>query len=189
MTAEGAVSPFQTVGPFFQVLLGAARGRDVLVGDDTAGERVTIQGTVFDGAAAAVPDALIEIWQADSHGRYRHPEDPGQGPRDDAFNGFGRASTADDGSFVFETVKPGRVAGPDGRFQAPHILFSVTARGVLTRYVTRLYFPDEVNSHDPILELIPPSRRETLIAKANGIHRYRFDIRLQGLAETVFLDV
>ena len=183
------IAPFQTVGPFFQVLVGEVRGRDVLVGDATEGTRVTIQGTVYDGAGAVVPDALVEIWQADAHGRYRHPGDQHPGPRDASFTGFGRVATNDAGGFAFETVKPGRVPGPDGRDQAPHVLVSLTARGVLTRYITRLYFEDEAsNADDAILALVPAARRHTLVARRIGAGTYQFDIRIQGSEETVFFD-
>src|SRR5688500_1967024 len=124
------IAPFQTVGPFFQVMVGEVRGRDVLVEAATEGTRVTIQGTVYDGAGAVLADALVEIWQADAHGRYRHPGDQRPGPSDASFTGFGRASTNDAGGFAFETVKPGLVPGPDGRDQAPHVLVSVVGRGV-----------------------------------------------------------
>ncbi len=184
------IAPFQTVGPFFQVLLGDARGRDVLVSEATQGTRVTIEGTVFDGAGAPMPDALVEIWQADAHGRYHHPEDRRTGPVDAAFTGFGRASTDETGGFVFETVKPGVVPGPGGRPQAPHILVSITARGVLTRYITRLYFDGESgNGADPVLQLVPEARRHTLVATHDRENVYRFDIRIQGADETVFFDV
>ena len=184
------ISPFQTVGPFFQVLVGDVRGRDVLVRDGAAGARISVEGTVLDGAGAAMADALVEIWQADAHGRYRHPEDRRPGTADPAFAGFGRASTDDAGGFVFETVKPGAVPGPDGREQAPHILVSITARGVLTRYLTRIYFEDEpANAGDPILQLVPEARRHTLVARRTGDQRYRFDIRVQGSDEPVFFDV
>jgi protocatechuate 3,4-dioxygenase alpha subunit len=184
------IAPFQTVGPFFQVLVGEVRGRDVLVTDATEGTRVIIAGTVYDGAGAIVPDALVEIWQADAHGRYRHPMDRRSGPRDGAFGGFGRVATDDGGRFVFETIKPGRVPGPEGRPQAPHVLVSLTGRGVLTRYITRLYFEDEPsNADDPILALVPPARRSTLIARRTGDKAYQYDLRIQGSGETVFFDV
>ena len=134
-------------------------------------------------------DALVEIWQADACGRYRHPLDPQHGGADPAFRNFGRASTDDNGRFAFETVLPGVVRGPGGRPQAPHILVSVTARGVLTRYVTRLYFDgDARNADDPILQLVPAARRQTLMAVRAGDNRYAFDIRIQGAGETVFFD-
>ena len=185
-----SIAPFQTVGPFFQVLVGQVRGRDVLVGDKTQGTRITIAGTVFDGAGAPMPDALVEIWQADANGRFQHPADTRPGATDAAFSGFGRAATDPSGHFVFDTIKPGVVPGPDDRAQAPHVLVSITARGVLTRYITRLYFADdERTAADPILELVPAARRQTLMATPTAPGRYQFDIRIQGPGETVFFDV
>lgn len=183
------IAPFQTVGPFFQVLVGDVRGRDVLVSDATEGTRVTVEGTVFDGAGAPIADALVEIWQADAQGRYHHPDDPRAAAADPAFRGFGRASTTDAGGFTFETIKPGAVPAPGGGVQAPHILVSITARGVLTRYITRLYFEDErANAADPVLQRVPEPRRPTLVAARQADGRYRFDIRIQGAGETVFFD-
>jgi protocatechuate 3,4-dioxygenase alpha subunit len=183
------LTPFQPVGPYFHVMLrGAPAGCASLVTDQTRGQRITIQGTVFDGSATPMTDALIEIWQADADGRYRHPEDPASASADPAFAGHGRTATDDGGLFSFETVKPGAVTGPNGRPQAPHVLLSVLAPGVLTRYWTRMYFEDEPsNAQDPILQLVPPDRRDTLLARslAGG---YRFDVVIQGVRETVFFD-
>ena len=184
-----AVTAFQTVGPFFQVLLGS-RTPSRQVGDDATGERITITGVLTDGAGAPVLDGLVETWQADAHGRYRHSDDAETASADPAFNGDGWCVTDEHGGFRFATVVPGRVAGPDGRLQAPHILVSVMARGVLTRYVTRLYFEDAAgNMEDSILELVPADRRSTLMARRTAADSYRFDISLQGPNETVFFDV
>jgi len=174
------LTPSQTVGPFFHRVLPFAGG-DTLVEteDGTSGRRVVIEGTLRDGAGGAVGDGLIETWQADAAGRYGHP----------AFDGFGRAPTQADGRFVLETVKPGPVPGPEGRPQAPHLVVGILARGLLTRLVTRLYFEDEANEHDPILALVPAPRRPTLIARRVAEGRYRFDIVLQGDDETVFFDL
>jgi protocatechuate 3,4-dioxygenase, alpha subunit len=179
------LTPFQTTGPFFEFALPFPDG-GMLVTDQTEGERIVIDGVVLDGAGAPLPDAIIEIWQADSHGHYKHPDDePGA-----AFNGFGRVSVNDEGQFSFTTIKPGRVPGPGGHLQAPHIGVSILGRGLLTRLVTRIYFPDEAaNSSDAILALVPAARRATLIAAARGDHHYRLDLILQGVSETVFFDV
>jgi protocatechuate 3,4-dioxygenase alpha subunit len=171
-----------------------SRTKSVQIRDGAAGTRIVIDGTVVDGAGTPMPDAVVEIWQADAHGRYRHPEDPRPQPPDPAFTGYAWAQTRPDGSFTFETVKPGIVPGPapgsDGRDQAPHVLVSVMARGILNRYVTRLYFEDEAaNASDPILALVPADRRQTLIATRTGDSTYRFDIVMQGPNETVFFDV
>jgi protocatechuate 3,4-dioxygenase alpha subunit len=187
MTA--AITPSQSLGPYFDILVrGRAESRQVT--DATAGTRIVIEGQVLDGAGKPMPDALVETWQADANGRYRHPEDPRPQPPDPAFNGYGWAHTREDGGFSFETIKPGRVPGPDGRDQAPHILVSVMARGILTRFITRIYFEDEAaNAEDPILALVPENRRHTLIARRTGEGRYLFDLVMQGTGETVFFDV
>jgi protocatechuate 3,4-dioxygenase alpha subunit len=183
------VTPFQTVGPYFAVAL-RTRTRSVQRGEGAEGTRIVIEGTVVDGKGAIMPDAVIEIWQADARGRYRHPEDRRSQQPDPAFNGYGWAHTRADGSFTFETVKPGCVPGPGGRDQAPHVLVSVMARGVLNRYLTRLYFEDEpANADDAILAIVPVGRRQTLVAPRIDGHTYRFDIVMQGPRETVFFDV
>jgi protocatechuate 3,4-dioxygenase alpha subunit len=167
---------------------GRAESRQVT--DATAGPRIVVEGQVFDGAGATIPDAFVEIWQADANGRYRHVEDRRPQPPDPAFNGYGWAHTRKDGGFSFETIKPGRVPGPDGRDQAPHIAVSIMARGILTRFLTRMYFDDEAaNAEDRILSLVPEHRRHTLIARRTGEGRYRFDLVMQGPNETVFFDV
>lgn len=183
------LTPFQTVGPFFAICLsneGCAR----LGTEQASGRHITIAGTVRDGAGAVVPDALVEIWQANAAGRYAHPDDHQAKPLDLHFTGYGRAPTDDEGRFSIATVMPGRVPGPDDTLQAPHLLLSILARGILTRLVTRVYFEDESsNADDPILALVPTRRRETLIARSEGGNRYRFDLVLQGDGETVFFDV
>jgi protocatechuate 3,4-dioxygenase, alpha subunit len=195
----------QTVGPYFQI--GLARFYvDDLTGPGVSGEIVEIEGRVFDGDAEAVPDGVIEIWQADAEGKYAHSEYSteleniqsnggeakehadayrGQG----AFRGFGRVPTQVDGSFRFRTVKPGRVPAPDGTLQAPHIAVSVFTRGLLRRLVTRIYFPEEPsNAEDFALKLIDAGRRHTIIAKKAGENRLEWNIVLQGKDETVFFD-
>ena len=182
------LTPSQTVGPFFGIL-APARGRVRLRSDGCAGVPIEVAGCVRDGTGRAVPDALLEIWQADAAGRCRHPEDPRRGAADPSFAGFGRVHTDDAGRFAVETVKPGRVPGP-GRLQAPHLLVGLFARGLLTRLVTRIYFDDEPsNAGDPILARVPPDRRPTLVAASQGGRSYRFDVALQGPDETVFFDV
>ena len=186
-----SVTPFQTIGPYFQVMLrDTPRGSGSLVSDNARGQRIAIDGTVYDGAHVPVLDALIEIWQADADGRYRHPDDPRSESADQAFDGYGRAATDEDGRFRFETVKPGSVDGPDGKPQAPHVLVSILARGVLTRYWTRMYFEDETeaNGKDAILQLVPAARRDTLLGRKTGDGTYRFDLVIQGPRETVFFD-
>lgn len=186
-----ALTPSQTVGPFFQDrLLNDAW--NILTGPETEGERIRVEGRVYDGDREPVGDAVIEIWQADADGRYRQAAD---GPEETppTFIGFGRAGTDETGSFCFETVKPGPVAWTVDSFQAPHINVHVFARGLLDHLRTRLYFEDEpANGDDPLLQLVGPERSSTLIGKRSmrdGIAIYRFDIVLQGPGETVFFEV
>lgn len=180
--------PLQTVGPFFaDALLGETRSELVPPDHPSA---IRIHGTIYDGAGEVVPDAMIEVWQANASGRYAHPEDDREDlPLDE---GFGRFSSDGDGTFSFVTVRPGRVPGPDGAsMQAPHIAVSVFARGLLKRLVTRIYFPDEAeaNAHDPVLLSIEdPELRETLVARDEE-DTLRFDIHLQGERQTAFFDV
>jgi len=187
----------QTVGPFYSPAL-LRDARNVVPGTETSPARVRIEGRVIDGAGDPVADALVEIWQANEHGRYNHPLDRRDLPLDPAFTGFGRAGADDDGAYWFETVKPGAVPYDGDRFQAPHLSVTVFARGLLNHVATRLYFPDEpANDADPILALVPPHRRATLIARraesdgneSSGPAVYLFDVVLQGRDETVFFNV
>ncbi len=184
----------QTVGPFFSpALLREDARHNVLTQPETAGERVRIEGRVLDGVGVPVPDALVEIWQANAHGRYHHPADAGPAALDPSFLGSGRSGTAQDGSYWFETVKPGPVAFDGERLQAPHICVTVFARGLLNHLVTRLYFEDEpANALDPILQCVPEDRWTTLLARrepGDEMVVYRFDIVLQGAGETAFFNV
>jgi protocatechuate 3,4-dioxygenase alpha subunit len=186
-------TPSQTVGPFFAIGL-TRKMMNVLVSDRVEGDRIRIEGQLFDGDANAVPDAMIEIWQANAYGRYNHPDDKQEKPLDPEFIGWGRCGTDQTGFFSFETVKPGPVPGPDESVQAPHINVAVFARGMLVHGFTRIYFDDEAaNDGDPILSAIKnKARRKTLIADRKdkgGKTVYRFDIRLQGENETVFFDM
>ncbi len=183
------LTPSQTVGPFFAILV-STRGQETLVTDQTVGQRIVVAGSVSDGAGHPVPDALVEIWQANAAGHCNHPEDPRtQGP-DTTFDGFGRLHADAAGQFSIETVKPGIVPGPDGQPQAPHLVVGLFARGLLTRLVTRIYFDDEPsNAQDPILACVAEARRSTLIATRRDQGHYAFDIVLQGPGETVFFDV
>lgn len=181
----------QTVGPYFKIGLRWLN-RDNLVGEGVSGERVTMQGRVFDGDGVPVPDAILEIWQANAHGRYAHPEDTQDKPLEPGFKGYGRVAVSDEGLFRFATIKPGPVPGPDGNEQAPHLVVSVFMRGVLRRLVTRIYFPDEPrNAADVILNLVEPARRSTLVAKktAGGPGTLEWNVVLQGPDETVFFDL
>jgi protocatechuate 3,4-dioxygenase, alpha subunit len=178
------LTPSQTVGPFLSIGLTWQTGH-LVVPEDTPGA-IRITGLVTDGAGEPVTDAIVETWQADADGRFDHPDDP-RGPSGSGFGGFGRCATDADGHFRIVTVKPGALG--DG--QAPHIDVSLFARGLLDRVVTRIYFPDEdaANATDPLLSSLPPERAATLVAKGAGAGELRFDIRLQGDGETVFLAV
>ncbi len=179
-------TPSQTIGPFFRFALPFERSEQ-LVAPKTPGA-LRIEGRVFDGLGAPVPDAMIEIWQADRAGRYPPSENARHDARPGEFLGFGRCCTDPEGVFHFTTVKPGPVPLPDGRRQAPHLEVSVFARGLLRRLVTRMYFPDEeaANLADPVLLAIrSPAVRSTLVARARG-RILTFDIRLQGDRETAF---
>lgn len=180
----------QTVGPFFSI--GLTRlNRDNLSAPGVSGERVSIEGRVLDGNGEPVPDAILEIWQANAHGKYAHPDDPQDKPVEPDFSGFGRIPTDGIGCFRFATIKPGQAPGPKGTLQAPHLVVSVFARGLLRRLVTRVYFPGEpANADDFALSLVPPGRRATLIAHAipGREGALVWDIHLQGPEETVFFD-
>jgi protocatechuate 3,4-dioxygenase alpha subunit len=196
----------QTAGPYVHIGLAPhAAGFEifennfgpVLVTPQTQGERIRIEGTVFDGSGTPLRDVLLEIWQANAQGKYNHPGDRQAGKAvDPSFRGWGRAcSDFETGLYSFETIKPGPVTGRDGRLMAPHINVWIVARGINIGLNTRLYFSDEAaaNAKDPVINLIEwEVRRKTLIAqreeRADGTV-YRFDIRLQGENETVFFDI
>jgi protocatechuate 3,4-dioxygenase alpha subunit len=183
----GGQTPSQTVGPFFGgALIGG--GENILVKEETGGERILIKGRVLDGDGEPVRDALVEIWQADGQGFFNHGADPNQAQADKYFGGFGRADTVGDGGFAFKTIKPGTVPGQ----ATPWINVRVFARGMLIHAVTRLYFNDEKgNEEDAVLASVAQNRRHTLIARWEAgadLPTYRFDIRLQGENETVFFN-
>lgn len=182
----------QTVGPYLHIGLDALNCSDLTAdAPELADQRIVIEGRVFDGQGEPVPDGMVEIWQANPAGRYRHAEDTGELPLVPGFTGFGRVATEADGSFRFVTVKPGPVPDGEGRAQAPHIMVSVFMRGLLKHVCTRLYFSDEAaaNATDSVLALVPTERRATLMAQAVGPHTYRWNVVLQGKDETVFFDI
>jgi len=189
---ERRQTPSQTVGPFFGVgLTRASQSQSVMVNELTEGERIRIEGTVFDGAGAPIEDALVEVWQANAHGRYRHELDAGPAPLDPNFFGFGRCPTDATGAFHFETVKPGAIHAGDGRPHAPHLNVAVFARGILVHAYTRMYFDGDALDADPTLALVDRERRGTLVGVRTGQGEravYRWDIHLQGDRETVFFD-
>jgi protocatechuate 3,4-dioxygenase, alpha subunit len=187
-------TPSQTVGPFFHLGMDRPGWHDLTRGDPR-GERIAIAGRVIDGDGVPVPDAVIELWQANAAGRYNHPDDrEDDRPLDPAFRGFGRVATDAEGGFHVVTIKPGPVPGRGNALQAPHINIAIFARGMLIHLFTRLYFADEAaNAADPLLSSIEDAAaRNTLIARPAGGGPpvlYRFDIVLQGENETVFLDL
>lgn len=191
-------TPSQTVGPYFAY--GLTPGQygyplsDIADGapadESTDGELVWLEGCVYDGEGNTIADAMLETWQADAQGRYRHPADP-RGANA-AFTGFARFGTGtEDGDlFRIRTVKPGAV----GEGQAPHINLIVFMRGLLSHLYTRIYFADEAeaNAADPVLSKVPEARRRTLVAERRETAIgtvYRFDIHMQGEKETVFFDL
>jgi len=178
----------QTVGPYLHIGLNWLTTRDI-AGKGVAGERVAIQGRLLDGNGNGVNDGLIEIWQANAAGKYAHPEDRQKKPLEKGWRGFGRIPTDATGGFGFRTIKPGRVPGPEGTLQAPHLVVAVFMRGLLKHLATRIYFPDEAaaNAEDPVLRLVPAARRATLIPRKKG-KALEWNIVLQGKGETAFFD-
>jgi protocatechuate 3,4-dioxygenase alpha subunit len=171
----------QTVGPYFSIGLSLLFRSDLAV-PGVQGARFTLEGRVLDANRQPIPDALIEIWQADSVGKYPQEQD--------AFRGFGRVATDSDGAFRFTSIKPGPLPGPHGTTQAPHLEVSVFMRGLLIHLTTRMYFPDEpANASDPILSLVPAARRETIIARKTESGVLHWDVLMQGDDETVFFDI
>ena len=178
----------QTVGPYLHIGLTWLVTRNIAP-RGVPGKRVTIQGRVIDGDGQGVNDAMVEIWQANAHGRYAHPEDTQKKPLQRAFRGFGRVPTDARGAFRLTTIKPGPVPGPGGRQQAPHLVVSVFMRGLLKHLATRIYFPDEpANARDPFLRLVPAERRSTLVASKKREGVLEWNVVLQGKDETVFFD-
>jgi len=177
----------QTVGPYLHLGL-TWNTTECIASSAIAGEHVTVQGRIVDGTGEPVVDALLEVWQANSFGKYAHPEDVQDMPLEPGFKGFGRIPTNDQGEFRFTTIKPGAVPGRDG-IQAPHLLISIFMRGLLKRLVTRMYFPDDDrNGRDEVLESIPNDRRTTIIAKKLSNRELLWNVVLQGDSETVFFD-
>ena len=194
MAARRGTTPSQTIGPFHRIMVPWEGGAELVSPDNP--DAIRIEGRILDGAGEPVDDSVVELWQANVHGRYAHAEDTREMPLVAGFDGFGRAITDGKGRFTIVTVKPGGVPGPGESVQAPHISLSVFARGLLKHLVTRIYFSDEAaaNGKDPVLQSIEDaSRRDTLVAvrqEGGGMPPvYQFDIHLQGPRETVFFDV
>lgn len=178
---ESACTPGQTVGPFLD--LGLPYPGDNLLVDNGHPQAIRLHGTVYDGAGAAVPDALVELWQPDGAGGV--PRQAGSLRRDHTvFTGWGRCATDSSGRYSFTTLAPGSASG--GR--PPFFALTVFARGLLNRLFTRAYLPGAEPGADPLLAAADAERRSTLICVVeNNGAAYRFDINLQGPAETVFL--
>lgn len=185
MTTSQTVGPYLHIGLTWLII-------DKLAGPGVSGEPVTIEGRVVDGDGRPVNDALLELWQANAHGKYASPEDGQDRPLEPGFRGFGRIATDDDGRFRFSTIKPGSVPGADGRPQAPHIAVNVFMRGQLKQLVSRIYFAgDPANAQDAVLSRVPAERRDTLVARpvAGKPGVLAWDVILQGPQETVFFEL
>ena len=189
-------TPSQTAGPYVHIgcipsfagvegIYPEDLGKSPII-DGAKGEIITITGSVYDGTGWKLRDAMLESWQADAAGLYA-----GQEGADPKVNGFCRfAADKDSGEFCLRTIKPGRVMGRNGLYSAPHISLWIVARGINIGLNTRVYFEDEDNDADPLLNRIEQRNRvDTLLAKKTGVGSYRFDIRLRGEGETVFLDL
>lgn len=162
------LTPFQTVGPYLH--LGLRAGCEPMRGA-SASPAIVVTGRLVDGVGAGIPDGALEFWA------------PG-------FHDIGRVWTDADGMYRLATTKPCAYAGDGGEVHAPHFAVRVLARGILTQYLTRIYFSDEPeNARDVVLARVPADRRATLIAAAHAPGAYRFDIVVQGAGETVFFDV
>lgn len=192
-------SPSQTAGPYVHIgmtpnfcdLPGvyAADMGSTMINGEVEGQRITLAIRLIDGAGVPLSDGLIEIWQADANGSFVGPVAPNSVP---AFTGWGRQASDASGLTIFETIKPGRVAGPDGKLMAPHVSLWIVARGINIGLQTRLYFEDEAeaNEGDFVLnKIMDKRRRQTLMARKEAGGRYTLDIHLQGEKETVFFDI
>jgi protocatechuate 3,4-dioxygenase, alpha subunit len=181
-------TPWQTVGPFFSIGFDWLNCTDIAKGAE--GKRITIRGRILDGDGQGVPDAFLEIWQADAQGKYFEPGGAEDHSRGEKFLGFGRIPTNERGEFSFTTIQPGSVAGNDGSVQAPHLNVSIFMRGLLRRLTTRLYFPEQAeNESDVVLATVQAERCATLIAQVETTANVLlWDVRLQGERETVFFE-
>ena len=178
----------QTIGPYLHIGMTWLVDEN-MAGEGVMGDRVTVAGRMIDADGTPVNDAMIEIWQANAHGKYAHPEDTRDLPIERGFTGFGRVYTDVDGRFRFSTIKPGRVPGPDGELQAPHLNVTIFMRGLLKHLITRMYFPGDDVTTDAVMQRVPPTRRASLVARAGGgAGALEWNIVLQGEGETVFFD-
>ena len=179
------LTPSQTVGPFFdRQLLWSDGGKILFAGQ---GDRITLTGRVFDGNGAPVVDALFETWQADAAGKL---PSGGEGARP---YGYGRVSTGEDGGYAIDTLMPGAFKGPGGETYAPQISVTIFARGLLKGVQTRVFLaPLDAIKDDPLARAVgDPERLRTLVATRDSGNSkvYRWDVRLRGAGETVFIEV
>lgn len=182
-------TPSQTVGPFFHFGLTTMPELGRMAGPDTPGEHVRLRVRVVDGAGEPVPDAMVELWQADADGRVAGIADVLPGAPRGSHPAWGRLPTGPDGSCTFDTVLPGAVPAAAGRVQAPHINVCLFMRGLLRHVYTRIYFAGDPRlDDDPVLQAVPVDRRHTLLAE-RADDGWQFEIRMQGPTETVFLDI
>lgn len=191
-TAKEVPTASQTVGPFFSIGLCPHDLNNLVPGRVPQGAKlITLRGRVFDGDGSVVPDGVLEIWRADENGSYAEEGSDRSYDQRGVPSGFARIPTNDRGDFVFQTIKPGAVRSAQGEIQAPHLAVLVFMRGLQKHLLTRIYFPDEAaNKKDAVLAAVPAERRNTLIAVQSGGNQneLRWDIRLQGDAETVFFE-
>lgn len=175
-------TPGQTIGPFYGYALPFEKGGELV--NQAHPAAVRLHGVVYDGNGEVIPDSMLEIWQADENGTVVSRD--GSLVRDGyTFTGFGRVPVDNVGHYTFTTVNP----GPTEEGKAPFIMLTVFARGLLNRLFTRIYLPEDTEAlaNDPLLTSLPEDRRKTLIATREADGSLRFDIRLQGEDETVFL--
>ncbi len=187
-TSKHGLTPSQTVGPYLHIGLDWLTITE-LAPEGVSGERIVIRGQVLDADRQPIPDGMVEIWQANSHGKYVHPDDKRPLPVEAGFHGFGRVSTDENGGFRFSTIKPGSVPDAQGRPQAPHLIVNIFARGLLKQLVTRMYFPGDAHDADSVLQQVPAARRATLVAKQAGEGVVEWNILIGGdIDETVFFE-
>jgi protocatechuate 3,4-dioxygenase alpha subunit len=175
-----------TIGPFFPRRYVDAGANDLtqLEGRKAKGKPIEIVGTVRQEDGAALDNLVLEIWQADAKGLFRHPADPRHAEADPDFLGWGRAATDKQGEYLFRSVRPGAPAG-----RAPHVNFMLMFSGLMRILKTTMYFPGEpANDADPVLTAVPAARRALLVAREEAPGRYRLDLRLRGEHETPFFD-
>jgi protocatechuate 3,4-dioxygenase, alpha subunit len=190
-TMNPRATTWQTIGPFFQIGLERLYQTNI-AGVGVGGQRLRLEGRILDGDGRPIPDAVVEVWQANSQGKYAHPADTQDKPLEQGFKGFGRIPTDDDGYFRLSTIKPGSVPGPNGTPQAPHLVVGLMMRGLLRGLITRAYFQgDPSNATDPVLQCVDSDRLDTLMMRPSSDDPtlLQWTIRMQGEKETVFFQI